>query len=168
MVGANNNGVFQNNFLLPKASPNTGGMIKTFYNSKQSTSGVGSTTGSSSGGMGGIPANIYHHSNNSSNSTKRAIQGMKMHIWGEKSAYPGLLWYFSVMTKITYNLNIRIANQSKWEATTNRESIHHSPDKNRISARVVNHASIVNKQNKQITKILFFEMSMYSSDDPKT
>lgn len=111
MVGANNNGVFQNNFLLPKASPNTGGMIKTFYNSKQSTSGVGSTTGSSSGGMGGIPANIYHHSNNSSNSTKRAIQGMKMHIWGEKSAYPSLLWYFSVMTKITYNLNIRIANQ---------------------------------------------------------
>ena len=43
----NNNGVFQNNFLLPKASPNAGGMIKTFYNSKQSTSGVGSTTGSS-------------------------------------------------------------------------------------------------------------------------
>ena len=78
---ANNNGVFQNNFLLPKASPNAG-MIKTFYNSKQSTSGVGSTTGSSSGGggMGGVPANIYHHSNNSSNSTKRAIQGMKMHI----------------------------------------------------------------------------------------
>jgi len=29
-----NNGVFQNNFLLPKASPNAGGMIKTFYNSK--------------------------------------------------------------------------------------------------------------------------------------
>lgn len=75
-----NNGVFQNNFLLPKASPNAGGMIKTFYNSKQSTSGVGSTTGSSSGGMGGMPANIYHHSNNSSNSTKRAIQGMNMHI----------------------------------------------------------------------------------------
>ena len=172
MVGANNNGVFQNNFLLPKASPNTGGMIKTFYNSKQSTSGVGSTTGSSSGGMGGIPANIYHHSNNSSNSTKRAIQGMKMHIWGEKSAYPGLLWYFSVMTKITYNLNIRIANQSKWETTTNRESTHshHSPYQNRrrISALVVNHASIVNKQNKHITKILFFELSMYLSDDPKT
>ena len=27
------NGVFQNNFLLPKASPNAG-MLKTFYNSK--------------------------------------------------------------------------------------------------------------------------------------
>ena len=80
MVNGSNNGVFQNNFLLPKANGNTGGMMKTFYNSKQSTSGVGSTTGSSSGGMGGIPANIYHHSNNSSNSTKRAIQGMKMHI----------------------------------------------------------------------------------------
>ena len=77
----NNNGVFQNNFLLPKASPNAGGMIKTFYNSKQSTSGPhGSTTGSSNGGMGGVPANIYHHSNNSSNSTRKAIQGMKMHI----------------------------------------------------------------------------------------
>lgn len=34
IVNGNNNGVFQNNFLLPKASPNTGGMIKTFYNSK--------------------------------------------------------------------------------------------------------------------------------------
>ena len=33
-----NNGVFQNNFLLPKASPNAG-MLKTFYNSKQSTGG---------------------------------------------------------------------------------------------------------------------------------
>ena len=80
-ISNNNNGVFQNNFLLPKASPNAGGMIKTFYNSKQSTSGVGgSTTGSSNGGINGMPANIYHHSNNSSNSTKRAIQGMKMHI----------------------------------------------------------------------------------------
>jgi len=48
-------GVFQNNFLLPKASPNAG-MLKTFYNSKQSTGGgvmsggAGSTTGSSHGG----------------------------------------------------------------------------------------------------------------------
>ena len=51
-------GVFQNNFLLPKASPNAAGMMKTFYNSKQSTSGPSggngaSTTGSSSGGMAG-------------------------------------------------------------------------------------------------------------------
>lgn len=29
-----NQGAFQNNFLLPKASPN-GGMMKTFYNTKQ-------------------------------------------------------------------------------------------------------------------------------------
>ena len=32
-----NNGAVQNNFLLPKASPNGGSMMKTFYNSKQST-----------------------------------------------------------------------------------------------------------------------------------
>lgn len=34
MVNGSNNGVFQNNFLLPKANGNTGGMMKTFYNSK--------------------------------------------------------------------------------------------------------------------------------------
>ena len=83
---------------MPKASPNAGGMIKTFYNSKQSTSGVGSTAGSSNGGMGGIPSNIYHHSNNSSNSTKRAIQGMKMHIWAGSTDDRYIHWN-------QYNLN---------------------------------------------------------------
>ncbi len=43
-------GVFQNNFLLPKASPNAG-MLKTFYNSKQSTSGS-SHNASNMGTMG--------------------------------------------------------------------------------------------------------------------
>jgi len=33
-IGGIGGGVFQNNFLLPKASPNSGGMMKTFYNSK--------------------------------------------------------------------------------------------------------------------------------------
>lgn len=33
-AGGGGPGVFQNNFLLPKASPNAAGMMKTFYNSK--------------------------------------------------------------------------------------------------------------------------------------
>jgi len=78
---------------LPKATVantgNTTGMLKTFYNSKQSTSGIGgSTTVSSSGGVANniniIPSgNIYsnNNTNNSSNSTKRALQGLKMNIW---------------------------------------------------------------------------------------
>lgn len=37
-IGGIGGGVFQNNFLLPKASPNSGGMMKTFYNSKQVSS----------------------------------------------------------------------------------------------------------------------------------
>jgi len=57
--------VFQNNFLLPKASPNAG-MLKTFYNSKQSTSN----------GPQQMTGNVYQNNNG----TKRAIQGMKMHI----------------------------------------------------------------------------------------
>ncbi len=48
--GAGSGGVFQNNYLLPKASPNAG-MLKTFYNSKQSTSGSSHT--GNMGAMGG-------------------------------------------------------------------------------------------------------------------
>ena len=67
--------------------PTKGG--ETFYNSKQSASGVGgSTTVSSSGGVANniniIPSgNIYsnnNNTNNSSNSTKRALQGLKMNM----------------------------------------------------------------------------------------
>ena len=65
------------------------GMLKTFYNSKQSASGVGgSTTVSSSGGVANniniIPSvNNYsnkNNTNNSSNNTKRALQGLKMNV----------------------------------------------------------------------------------------
>ena len=55
-------------------------MLKTFYNSKQSAQ-LGNIAG---GGNMPAPNNMYPHShyqtNNSNNSTKRAIQGMKMHI----------------------------------------------------------------------------------------
>ena len=78
--GNGQNGVFQNNFLLPKGSPNAG-MLKTFYNSKQSAQ-IGNIANQGSGGQ--MQNNIYQHghyqTNNSNNSTKRAIQGMKMHI----------------------------------------------------------------------------------------
>ena len=71
--------MFQNNFILSKGSPNAG-MLKTFYNSKQSAQ-LGNIAG---GGNMPAPNNMYPHShyqtNNSNNSTKRAIQGMKMHI----------------------------------------------------------------------------------------
>lgn len=36
-IVANKNGNMNNNFMLPKPSPSGGGMMKTFYNSKQST-----------------------------------------------------------------------------------------------------------------------------------
>ena len=56
-------------------------MLKTFYNSKQSAQ-MGNIANSGSGGQ--MQNNIYQHghyqTNNSNNSTKRAIQGMKMHI----------------------------------------------------------------------------------------
>ena len=78
----NQNGVFQNNFILSKGSPNAG-MLKTFYNSKQSAQ-MGNIANSAGSSGNQMPGNIYSHghyqTNNSNNSTKRAIQGMKMHI----------------------------------------------------------------------------------------
>ena len=47
--GGGQNGVFQNNFLLPKGSPNAG-MLKTFYNSKQSAQ-IGNIANQGSGGQ---------------------------------------------------------------------------------------------------------------------
>ena len=56
-------------------------MLKTFYNSKQSAQ-MGNIANQGSGGQ--MQNNMYQHNhyltNNSNNSTKRAIQGMKMHI----------------------------------------------------------------------------------------
>ena len=59
-------------------------MLKTFYNSKQSAQMGNIANAAANANPNHMPTNIYSHShyqtNNSNNSTKRAIQGMKMHI----------------------------------------------------------------------------------------
>ena len=89
MNPASGGGVFQNNFLLPKASPNAG-MLKTFYNSKQSTSGSSQNT-TANGNLNGMGqpqfnGNIYSHGHHQSTisgggSNKRGIiHGLKMQL----------------------------------------------------------------------------------------